>query len=343
MTYHSQKKQFQLTNKSDNLSRREALKISVFGLSAVGLGTLGMMSTPGAGGFAAAGDHEEKTYEVELDDDDYIHRADSADGTQIAGRVAGNGPPLVFFHGGMTDGEYAWSGILPYLTDQFTCYLPSMRGTGLSADHPDQRPERHMEDLAAFIDSIGEPVGLFGHSSGGMYGFGAVQQGANVAAMTTYEPAVFEFWQEGEDAERFQKAVGSMAQAADEGRLADGARDLLSVFSNEEEISVMEEEGHFVHAGQYVPKLLQIFEQGPETEAPNPNDPPELSRVDIPVLLMYGTKSTDAHIESVHFLDEHLPNSQVKDFSGLGHMAPELGSKRVADALTKFFTDKLDN
>jgi len=157
--------------------------------------------------------------------------------------------------------------MLPYLTERFTCYLPSMRGTGLIEDHDDQRPERHVEDLAAFVDSIGEPVVLFGHSTGATYGFGAVQRGADVSAMAAYEPAVFKFWEEGEDAERFKKAVGSMGQAAPEGRLADGARALLSVFSNKKEIPVMEQEDHFEHAEQDVPQLLQIFEQAPETEA----------------------------------------------------------------------------
>ena len=284
---------------------------------------------------------DEKTIEDRKSSDVRIHRTTSPDGTEIAGRVHGQGPPLVFFHGGLTDGEYAWAGMLPHLTDRFTCYLPSMRGTGLSADHTDQRPERHMEDLAAFINSIGEPVGLFGHSTGGTYGFGAVQKGANVGAVATYEPAVFEFWKEGEDAEHFQKAVGNMAQAAGESRLTDGAREFLSVFANDNEVSVMEDEGHFDHAGQYVPKLLQIFEQAPETEAPNPNDPSELSRVTIPVLLLYGSESTTAQTESVYWLDEQLPDSQVLELPDLGHMAPELGSKAVAEAIAGFFTEKL--
>ena len=270
-----------------------------------------------------------------------IHRTVSDDGTEIAGRVHGNGPPLVFFHGGMTDGDHAWSGLLPSLTEHFTCYLPSMRGTGLSEDHEDQRPERHMEDLAAFIDSLGEPVGLLAHSTGGFYGFGAVQQGANVSSMATYEPAVFEFWEEGEDAERFHDAVISMNEAAVEGRFTDGARDLLSVFANDDEISIMEDEGHFEHAGQYVPKLLQIFEQSTETAVPNPNDPSELVKVTIPVLLVYGSESTTAHIDSVHYLVEQLPNAMVREISGSGHMAPELGDEAVADAFVEFFIDQL--
>lgn len=270
-----------------------------------------------------------------------IHRATSNDGTEIVGRVHGDGPPLVFFHGGMTDGEHAWNGMLPYLTEYFTCYLPSMRGTGLSADHDDLRPERHMEDLAAFIDSVGEPVGLIGHSTGGTFAFGAVQRGANVSAMATYEPAVFEFWEEGEDAERYHEAVVSMGEAATEGRMADGARDLLSVFSNDDEIAVMEEEGHFEHAGQFVPKTLAFFEQAPETEAPNPNDPSELSRVTIPVLLLYGAESTTAHTDSVYYLDEQLPNSQVHEIAGIGHMAPELGSEAVSEVFIEFFDGQL--
>lgn len=79
----------------------------------------------------------------------------------------------------------------------------------------------------------------------------------------------------------------------------------------------MEDEGHFEHAGQYVPKLLQIFEQAPETEAPNPNDPSELAKVTITVLLVYGSESTTANIDSVHYLGEQLPDAQVSEISGI--------------------------
>ena len=57
-----------------------------------------------------------------------IQRAVSVDGTEIAGRVLGQGPPLVLVHGGWGDGEVAWEALLPHLTDRFTCYLPSTRG-----------------------------------------------------------------------------------------------------------------------------------------------------------------------------------------------------------------------
>ncbi len=74
--------------------------------------------------------------------DERIHRAVSADGTELAGRVWGRGPALVLVHGGIGDGDVAWEALLPHLTDRFTCYLPSTRGRGLSSDNPDHSPAR---------------------------------------------------------------------------------------------------------------------------------------------------------------------------------------------------------
>jgi hypothetical protein len=45
---------------------------------------------------------------------DQIHRAVSADGTEIAGRVHGQGPSLVLFHGAPHDGDLAWEALVPH-------------------------------------------------------------------------------------------------------------------------------------------------------------------------------------------------------------------------------------
>ena len=99
--------------------------------------------------------------------DHQIHRAVSADGTEIAGRVRGRGPALVLVHGGIGDGDIAWEALVPRVTDRFTCYLPSTRGRGLSSDNPDHSPARLEEDVTAFVNSIGEPVCPVGWSGSG--------------------------------------------------------------------------------------------------------------------------------------------------------------------------------
>ena len=118
-----------------------------------------------------------------------IHRAVSADGTEIAGRVQGLGPPLILVHGAYGDGEIAWKALLPYLTDRYTCYLPSTRGRGCPPTTRTTHP-RLQEDVTAFVDSIGEPVCLVGWSGSGAWVLGAAAHSDSVAAVTIYEPGV---------------------------------------------------------------------------------------------------------------------------------------------------------
>ena len=93
------------------------------------------------------------------------HYVTTTDGVTIGG-TARPGTPLVFVHGMMADGDTDWQALLPHLTGRFTCYLPSYRGRGLSGDHPDLSPGRMVDDILAYVDSIGAPTGLVGWSSG---------------------------------------------------------------------------------------------------------------------------------------------------------------------------------
>src|SRR5680860_1098078 len=69
----------------------------------------------------------------------HTHFVTTTDGVEIGGVVHGQGPPLVFLPGGVGDSDLDWRALLPYLTGRFTCYLPRLRGRGLSGDHPDLR------------------------------------------------------------------------------------------------------------------------------------------------------------------------------------------------------------
>ena len=65
------------------------------------------------------------------------HYVTTTDGVIIGGTVHGQGPPLVFLHGMLGDGDIDWDPLVGHLTGRFTCHLPSQRGRGLSGDHPD--------------------------------------------------------------------------------------------------------------------------------------------------------------------------------------------------------------
>ena len=97
----------------------------------------------------------------------------SKDGTLIAFERGGSGPPLVVVHGTSAN-HNAWSAVLPAFNNVFTVYALDRRGRGLSGDGATYAIEREYEDIAAVIDSIGEPVDLCGHSYGALCALGYV-------------------------------------------------------------------------------------------------------------------------------------------------------------------------
>ena len=209
-----------------------------------------------------------------------IHRAVSADGTEIAGRVVGEGPALVLVHGGIGHGDLAWEALLPHLTDRFTCYLPSTRGRGLSGDHPDHTPPRLVEDVTAFVDSIGEPVRLVGWSGSGPWCLGAAAQSDSVIAVAAYEPVVPGSGEA--DMPRLGAALEKVGMAAADGRLVDAVRAFAAGICTDDEVAALEPTTFFERWAGAVPALLNDLGQDNAYEGPRSIDPEALEQVTRP-------------------------------------------------------------
>src|SRR5829696_4622459 len=113
----------------------------------------------------------------------------SEDGTPIAYRRSGEGPPLVLVHGAAAD-RGRWSPVLPALEKRFTVYAIDRRGRGGSGDSDGYTMEREAEDVASVVDSIGEPVNLLGHSYGALLALEAALVAKNVRKLVLYEPGI---------------------------------------------------------------------------------------------------------------------------------------------------------
>jgi len=93
----------------------------------------------------------------------------------------------VLVHG--TGGSYKrWSPILPALEKQFTVYAVDRRGRGESTDSAPYAIECEFEDVAAVVDSFGEPVNLLGHSFGAVCSLEASLRTSNLRKLILYEP-----------------------------------------------------------------------------------------------------------------------------------------------------------
>ncbi len=118
-----------------------------------------------------------------------MERVTSKDGTAIAYRRAGSGPPLVLVHG--TGGTHVrWAPVLPSLEKHFTVYAVERRGRGESGDGPEYAIEREFEDVAAIIDAVGGEVNLLGHSYGGICSVEASLLTRNIHHLVLYEPPI---------------------------------------------------------------------------------------------------------------------------------------------------------
>lgn len=276
--------------------------------------------------------------------DERIHRADSADGTEIAGRVHGQGPPLILIHGALPDGDIAWEAMVPHLSDRFTCYLPSLRGRGLSEASPDHSPPRLEEDVKAFVDSIGGPVFLVGWSAGVPWSLSAAAHSGAVTAVAGYEPTIIPMMR-GDDAARRDAMYRQFGEAAGEGRLADAARAFHTLVCNENELAALDAE-YFERCAASVPALIQGAKQGPSYEGSLSTDPEVLEKITAPFLLLRGqqTELDTFYTDTERYVAEHVADPHLGlPFPGLGHLGPLLAPEIIAKELVSFFESVLQS
>ncbi len=266
-----------------------------------------------------------------------VQVAISTDGTEIVGRVRGQGPPLVLVHGALGDGEVAYEALLPHLADRFTCYTPSTRGRGLSGDNPDHSPPRLQEDITGFVDSIGGPVGLVGWSGSGTWVLGAATDSDSVAAVAIYEPGVIGVGGE-DDFARLGAAMQQVATAASDGRNLDALHAFLPGICTDNEITALEETPFYEQWTGAIPALLKFVDQDMSYEGPWSTDPEALGRVAAPVLLLRGEQTLlGAFFAAVErYLAQHVMDAHVRVLPGVGHFAPLLEPEAVAKELIPF-------
>jgi pimeloyl-ACP methyl ester carboxylesterase len=264
------------------------------------------------------------------------HYATTSDGVTIGGSVHGEGPPLVFLQGAIGDGDIDWQRLLPYLTDRFTCHLPSMRGRGLSGDHPGLGTPRLVDDAVTYVHSIGRPTGLVGWSGGGTLALAAAARSNAVTGVAAVEPGILSLADEQVQAV-VGNAVARTGDLAAGGSLTAAVRAFAEFPFNNDEITMADDAGYFEAASRYVPKLLNLLQQAMESEDPAA-DPAVLGAISAPVMVVLGSKTKPFFITSARYVGDHVPNAQLRGVPGAGHAAPLTHPEALAEAVTDFFS-----
>lgn len=240
----------------------------------------------------------------------------SKDGTQIAFKHTGNGPPLVLVHGSAGDhARWELFDVRPTLAQHFTVYAMDRRGRGRSGDASQYKPELEFQDVAAVVDSIDEPVTLLGHSYGAFCVMGASLLTDKLHKLILYEPVFLV---------NNHKFVSDDVIAEMKALLAKGKKEeLLEFFLNNiakisrDEIEVLRSAPNWQSRVDAAHTLLR------ETVTPTrfTFDPLQFSGMDTPTLLLTGSESPPFFKEVTNVVNDMLPQSRIISFQGHGHVA----------------------
>ena len=258
-----------------------------------------------------------------------MHTITSRDGTTIAYERTGSGPPLILVHGaGGFHGR--WAAVLPALSAEFTVCAIDRRGRGASGDSDRYEIEREYEDVASIVESIGEPVNLFGHSFGAICALEATLLTDRVETLILYEPPITAPSAPAEISSRLE----AMLEAGDrEGVLEVFLAEIARI--PEAEIRQMKESPAWPARVAAAHTMLREGEAVSEYRF----DAGRFAGMKVPTLLMVGGDSPALYRESVQMIDEALPESRITRLPGQQHVAMDTAPDLFARELLAFLRE----
>ncbi len=253
----------------------------------------------------------------------------SLDGTPIAYWQSGQGPPLVLVHGTAAD-HGRWAPVLPAFEQRFTVYAIDRRGRGGSSDSDDYAIEREFEDVAAVVDSVGEPANLLGHSYGALCALEAALLTRNVRKLVLYDPGIEVAGQEIYPPEVIERLEALLKAGDRDGVVATTMREVAGL--PPETVEYMRSQPVWqarVDAAHTIPRELRAVKA-------YRFDPERFGDLGVPTLLLSGGDSPAALRKAAEAVDEMLPDSRLVVMPGHGHAAMDTGTDLFTTEVLRF-------
>ena len=243
----------------------------------------------------------------------------SKDGTPVACWRTGEGPPLVLVHGTAAD-HSRWRPVLPAFEERFTVYAVDRRARGGSGDSDDYAIEREFEDIAAAIDSLGEPANLLGHSYGALCALEAALLTQNVRRLVLYDPGIELAGEEIYPHEVIERLEALLEAGDRDGVVATTMREVAGL--PPEVVEHMRSQPVWqarVAAAHTIPRELRAVKA-------YRLDPERFGELEVPTLVLSGGESPAALRKAAEVVEETLPDSRIVTMPGQGHAAMDTGT-----------------
>lgn len=253
-------------------------------------------------------------------------------------REAGAGPGVVCVHSNAsTSGQ--WRALMELLAPRFHVLAADSYGAGKSPPWPTGR-KLVLRDEVALLEPVfaaaGDPFFLVGHSYGAAVALkAALTQPGRVRALALYEPTLFSLVDADSpppnDADGIKQAVGRALAALDAGNADLAAEHFIDFWMGQGAwartpdarkppiAASVANVGGWAHALMEEPAPLAAFRE-----------------LRLPVLYMTGSGSPASSKGVARLLTRVLPQVEVVEFSGLGHMGPVTHPDPVNQAIAAF-------
>lgn len=247
-------------------------------------------------------------------------------------REAGSGPGVVCLHANASSSAQ-WRGLMEALAPKFHVIAADSYGAG-KTPHPGRKVT--LRDEVELLDSVfaraGDPFALVGHSYGGAIALvAAVLHPRRVRAVALYEPTLFAVAESPDDVAGIRNAADAAIALVNAGDAVGASRRFIDFWMGAETFDRMAERNR-----EAITASIVSIEAWKEALFGEPTPLAAFGSLDVPVLLITGTRSPLSSRAVTHRLRRVLPRAEVTELDGLGHMGPVTHPQPVNDAIQRF-------
>jgi len=247
-------------------------------------------------------------------------------------REAGSGPGVICLHSNASSSAQ-WRGLMDALAPKFHVIAADSYGAG-KTPHPGRKVtlRDEVELLEPVFAKAGDPFALVGHSYGGAIALvAALKYPRRVRALALYEPTLFSLVEQPNDVDGIRNAADAAIALVNAGDPVGASRRFIDFWMGGESFDRMPERNR-----EAITASIVSIEAWKEALFGEPTPLAAFSTLKVPVLLITGTRSPLSSRAVTHRLRRVLPQVEVTELEGLGHMGPVTHPQPVNDAIRRF-------
>jgi len=254
----------------------------------------------------------------------------SKDGTSIAFEKSGNGPTVIVVDGALCSRAFGPTPkLVPLLDNNFTVVTYDRRGRNESGDTAPYTVEREIEDIEALINEIGDSAYIIGFSSGAALAFRAAASGLSIKKLAMYEaPYVMNMGGHNPPADTAEQLKQLIATERRSAAVKFFMKDMVGmpgiISAIMSLLPIWKKLKAVAHTIPYDAAIMDGFTIPTALAA----------KINIPTLVMNGSKSPVSLRNASKKMSEVIPNAQYQILAGQTH---DVSMKVIAPELISFF------